>query len=66
MAQPRPMSYKGQNQTLEVGRSKQDQMRVIQSNENTLKRNVLDDKCTTSHNTTKRDQNNPKKRESIT
>lgn len=38
MAQPRPMFYKGLNQTLEIGRLKYDQMRIIRRSENTLKR----------------------------
>jgi len=61
MAQQRPMFYKGQNQTLDIGRPKKYHMRVIQSNENTLKRNFLDDSCTTNHNTTNCDEQKQEK-----
>lgn len=62
MAQPRTMFYKGKNQALEAGRHKQDQMRVIRSNENTLKKTFLDENCTKNHNTTNCGKNDQKKK----
>lgn len=57
MAQLRPMFFKGQKQFLEIGRPKQDHMRVIRRNENTHKRTFLDENYTTNHNTMNYDKN---------